>query len=112
MTDNGGYFNNQHFRSMANTYGCEVEYTAAFALRSNGIVEQHNAIGKEMFQKVRVDHDFSAFRDAALLKLHVCQKMYFLMRMDLLLFNWNWVKCQVAYRVPRSSPSVRTLNNN
>ena len=68
LTDNGGEFNNQHFRSMAENYGCEVKCTAAFAPWSNGIVERRNAVVTEMFEKLRADHDFSAFRDATLLK--------------------------------------------
>ena len=53
---------------MAENYGCEVKCTAALAPWSNGIGERHNAVVTEMFEKLRADHDFSAFRDATLLK--------------------------------------------
>ena len=53
---------------MAENFGCEVKCTAASAPWSNGIVERHNAVFTEMFEKLRADHDFSAFRDATLLK--------------------------------------------
>ena len=77
LTDNGGEFNNHHFRSMRENYGCDIKCSAAFSPWSNGVVERHcnNAVVIDMFLKMRADK-LSNFKDNVLLKFCLlCEKL-------------------------------------
>ena len=43
-TDNGGDFNNEHFRSIGGIYTIRIRSTAAYSPWSNGICKRHNAL--------------------------------------------------------------------
>ena len=55
LSDNGGEFNNELFRNMAELLNVEVLTTAAESPWSNGITERHNALISEMTRKVLAD---------------------------------------------------------
>ena len=59
LTDNGGEFNNQYFRDMAQNMNIIVHTTAAESPWSNGLNERHNAILGEMVKKTREDVECS-----------------------------------------------------
>ena len=59
LSDNGGEFNNEGFRSMSEEYDISVRTTAAESLWSNGLCEWHNAILEEMLQKTMVEGNCS-----------------------------------------------------
>ncbi|CAG2221800.1 unnamed protein product [Mytilus edulis] len=52
-TDNGGEFNSQIFRDMAENLNMSVKTTAGYSPSSNAIVERHNATLTETVKKVR-----------------------------------------------------------
>ena len=52
FSDNGGEFNNELLRDIAELLDCKVITTAAFSPRSNGIVERHNAVTESMILKI------------------------------------------------------------
>ena len=58
-TDNGGEFNSQIFRDMAENLNMSVKTTAGYSPWSNGIVERHNATLTETLMKMREDTDLS-----------------------------------------------------
>ena len=55
LSDNGGEFNNELLRDVAELLGCSVMTTAAESPWSNGIVERHNAVIGEMVLKILDD---------------------------------------------------------
>ena len=58
-TDNGGEFNSQIFRDMAENLNMSVKTTAGYSPWSNGIVERHNATLTETLKKMMEDSDLS-----------------------------------------------------
>ena len=52
FSDNGGEFNNELLRDVAELLDCKVITTAAFSPWSNGIVERHNAVTESMILKI------------------------------------------------------------
>ena len=55
LSDNGGEFNNDVFREMGEQLNINIETTAAESPWSNGIVEKHNGIIRNMVEKVLLD---------------------------------------------------------
>ncbi|VDI55042.1 integrin-linked kinase-associated serine/threonine phosphatase 2C [Mytilus galloprovincialis] len=58
-TDNGGEFNSQIFRDMAENLNMSVKTTAGYSPWSNGIVERHNATLTETVNKIRESSNLS-----------------------------------------------------
>ena len=58
-TDNGGEFNSQIFRDMAENLNMSVKTTAGYSPWSNGVVERHNATLTDTLKKVRESSDLS-----------------------------------------------------
>ena len=58
-TDNGGEFNSQIFRDMAENLNMSVKTTAGYSPWSNGIVERHNATLTETLHKIRENSSIS-----------------------------------------------------
>ena len=58
-TDNGGEFNSQIFRDMAENLNMSVKTTAGYSPWSNGIVERHNATLTETLNKIRESSNLS-----------------------------------------------------
>ncbi|VDH90019.1 Hypothetical predicted protein [Mytilus galloprovincialis] len=58
-TDNGGEFNSQTFRDMAENLNMSVKTTAGYSPWSNGIVERHNATVTETVNKIRESSNLS-----------------------------------------------------
>lgn len=59
LSDNGGEFNNEEFREMAEMFGIEVKTTAAYSPWSNGLVERQNAVLTNMINKIRNSENIS-----------------------------------------------------
>ena len=59
LTDNGGEFNNNEFRSMGDNFNIEVICTAAESPWSNGICERLNAVLKDNVLKILEEQDCS-----------------------------------------------------
>ena len=55
LSDNGGEFNNDIFREMDEQLNINVKTTSAESLWSNGIVEKHNGVIRNMMEKVLPD---------------------------------------------------------
>ena len=53
LSDNGGEFNNEQFRDMAESSDIQVMTTAAESPWSNGLCERHNAILTEILLKIK-----------------------------------------------------------
>ncbi|CAG2191494.1 unnamed protein product [Mytilus edulis] len=58
-TDNGGEFNSQIFRDMAENLNMSVKTTAGYSPWSNGVVERHNATLTETINKMRESSNLS-----------------------------------------------------
>ena len=67
LTDNGGEFDNQHFRSMTENYGIHIKTTAAESPWSNGVCERHNAVLTDIFLKLKADQTWD-IPDSSLMK--------------------------------------------
>ena len=59
FSDNGLECNNEAFRDMCENFNIEVITSAAFSPWSCGIVEQHNALLKEIMQNMIADTNCS-----------------------------------------------------
>lgn len=57
FSDNGGEFNNEEIRDMAEKFNIEVKTTAGYSPWSNGLLERHNQILTEMLLKVKRDNE-------------------------------------------------------
>ena len=55
FSDNGGEFNNEEVRTMAEKFNIEVKTTAAYSPWSNGLLERHNRTLTEMMLKIKLD---------------------------------------------------------
>ncbi|CAG2240933.1 unnamed protein product [Mytilus edulis] len=58
-TDNGGEFNSQIFRDMAENLNMSVKTTAGYSPWSNGVVERHNITLTETINKMRESSNLS-----------------------------------------------------
>ncbi len=69
FSDNGGDFNNEEMRDMAEKFNIEVKITAAYSPWSNGLLERHNQILTEIPMKVKRDNkcDWKTALDWALM---------------------------------------------
>ena len=56
FTDNGGEFNNEEMRDMAENFNIEVKTTAAYSPWSNGLLKRHNLTLTEILLKVKRDN--------------------------------------------------------
>lgn len=56
FSDNGGEFNNEEVRDMAENFNIEVKTTAAYSPWSNGLLERHNKTLTEILLKLREDN--------------------------------------------------------
>lgn len=55
-TDNGGEFNNEEIREMAEKFNIEMKTTAAYSPWSNGLLERHNMTLTEILLKVKKEN--------------------------------------------------------
>ncbi len=69
LSDNGGEFNNEEMRDMAEKFNIEVKTTAAYSPWSNGLLELHNQTLTEILLKVKKDNrcDWKTALDWALM---------------------------------------------
>ncbi len=69
FSDNGGEFNNEEMRDMAEKFNIEVKTTAAYSPWSNGLLERHNQTLTEILMKVKRDNkcDWKTALDWALM---------------------------------------------
>ena len=58
FSDNGGEFNNEDMRNMAESFNIEVKTTAAYSPWSNGLLERHNQTLTEILLKVKRDNGY------------------------------------------------------
>ncbi|XP_024125019.2 uncharacterized protein LOC112144625 [Oryzias melastigma] len=58
-TDNGGEFNNEEVRNMAESFNIETKTTAGYSPWSNGLLERHNMTLTEILLKVRKENGCS-----------------------------------------------------
>lgn len=56
FSDNGGEFNNEEVRDMAENFKIEVKTTAAYSPWSNGLLERHNKTLTEILLQLREDN--------------------------------------------------------
>lgn len=54
-SDNGGEFNNEEVRDMAENFNIEIKTTAGYSPWSNGLLERHNQTLTEILLKVKLD---------------------------------------------------------
>ena len=78
FSDNGGEFNNDEVRDMAENFNIEIKTTAAYSPWSNGVVERHNAIMTEVIKKVKASNgcDWSTAMDWALMAKNTMQSVH------------------------------------
>ena len=55
-SDNGGEFNNEEVRDMAENFNIEIKTTAAYSPWSNDLIERHNQTLTEILHKVKADN--------------------------------------------------------
>lgn len=69
FSDNGGEFNNEEMRCMAEKFNIEVKTTAAYSPWSNGLLERHNQTLTDILMKVKNDNrcDWKTALDWALM---------------------------------------------
>ena len=68
LTDNGGEFDNDKFRSMCENYDVEIIATPGESPWSNGICERHNSVLTETFLKSRECSSNADFNDKIIMK--------------------------------------------
>lgn len=56
-SDNGGEFNNDEVRDMAENFNMGVKTTAAYSPWTNGLLERHNRTLTEIIPKIRAEND-------------------------------------------------------
>ncbi|XP_062409954.1 uncharacterized protein LOC134100639 [Sardina pilchardus] len=59
FSDNGGEFNNEEMRDMAEKFNIELKTTAAYSPWSNGLLERHNQTLTEILLKIKKDNGCS-----------------------------------------------------
>ena len=57
FSDNGGEFNNDEMKDMAERFNIEIKTTAAYSPWSNGLVERHNLTLTEILLKLKRDNN-------------------------------------------------------
>ena len=69
FSDNGGEFNNEEFRDMAENFNIETRTTAGYSPWSNGLLERHNQTLTDIILKVRKENgcDWDTALDWALM---------------------------------------------
>ncbi|XP_071317640.1 CD166 antigen homolog A isoform X1 [Trachinotus anak] len=77
FSDNGGEFNNDEVRDMAENFNIEIKTTAGYSPWSNGLLEQHNQTLSEIIMKVKssYDCDWSTAVDWALMAKNTMQSV-------------------------------------
>lgn len=78
FSDNGGEFNNDEVRDMAENFNIEIKTTAAYSPWSNGLLERHNHTLTEIVTKVRASNgcDWETALDWALMAKNTLQNVH------------------------------------
>ncbi|CAL9707805.1 unnamed protein product [Knipowitschia caucasica] len=78
FSDNGGEFNNEEVRDMAENFNIEVKTTPAYSPWSNGLLERHNQTLTEMILKVKANTgcDWNIAMDWALMAKNCMQSVH------------------------------------
>lgn len=78
FSDNGGEFNNEEVRDMAENFNIEVKTTPAYSPWSNGLLERHNQTLTEIIMKVKTSTgcDWSTAMDWALMAKNCMQSVH------------------------------------
>lgn len=78
FSDNGGEFNNEEVRDMAENFNIEVKTTPAYSPWSNGLLERHNQTLTEIIVKVKTSTgcDWSTAMDWALMAKNCMQSVH------------------------------------
>lgn len=78
LSDNGGEFNNEEVRDMAENFNIEVKATAAYSPWSNGLLERHNQTLTEIIMKIKANHgsDWDTALDWALMAKNTMQNVH------------------------------------
>lgn len=78
FSDNGGEFNNEEVRDVAENFNIEVKTTPAYSPWSNGLVERHNQTLTEIILKVKTSTgcDWSTAMDWALMAKNCMQTVH------------------------------------
>uniref|UniRef100_M4AZE1 Integrase catalytic domain-containing protein n=1 Tax=Xiphophorus maculatus TaxID=8083 RepID=M4AZE1_XIPMA len=78
FSDNGGEFNNEEVRDMAENFNIEVKTTPAYSPWSNGLLERHNQTLTEILLKVKASTgcDWSTAMDWALMAKNSMQSVH------------------------------------
>lgn len=78
FSDNGGEFNNEEVRDMAENFNIEVKTTAGYSPWSNGLIERHNQTLTEIIMKVKTTNncDWDTALDWALMAKNTMQNVH------------------------------------
>ncbi|XP_048012163.1 uncharacterized protein LOC125245541 isoform X2 [Megalobrama amblycephala] len=78
FSDNGGEFNNDEVRDMAENFNIEIKTTAAYSPWSNGLTERHNQTLTEIIMKVKTSNgcDWDTALDWALMAKNTMQNVH------------------------------------
>lgn len=78
FSDNGGEFNNDEVRDMAENFNIEIKTTAAYSPWSNGLTERHNQTLSEIIMKVKSSNgcDWDTALDWALMAKNTMQNVH------------------------------------
>jgi len=78
FSDNGGEFNNEEIRDMAENFNIEIKTTAGYSPWSNGLLERHNQSLTEILLKVKLDKglDWKTALDWALMAKNTMQNVH------------------------------------
>lgn len=78
FSDNGGEFNNEEVRDMAENFNIEVKTTPAYSPWINGLLERHNQTLTEIIMKVKAitECDWSTAMDWALMAKNCIQSVH------------------------------------
>lgn len=71
--DNGGEFNNEEMRDMAEKFSVELKTTAAYSPWSNSLLERHNHTLTDILLKVKRENEcgWAMARDWALIRIKI-----------------------------------------
>ncbi len=78
FSDNGGEFNNDEVKDMAENFNIEVKTTAVYSPWSNGLLEHHNQTLTEIIMKVKTSNacDWHTVMDWALMAKNTMQSVH------------------------------------
>ncbi len=78
FSDNGGEFNNDELKDMAENFNIEIKTTAAYSPWSNGLLERHNQTLNEIIMKVKTSNgcDWHTAMDWALMAKNTMQSVH------------------------------------